>query len=76
VPGAARTGGIAASSLRRRLKLEPVADRQDIGGKLARYEQINALPPASIGKKSAHIIGGGIGGLSPSWRGVIEERLS
>ncbi len=28
------------------------------------YEQINALPPAGIGKKSAHIIGGGIGGLS------------
>ena len=28
------------------------------------YEQINVLPPASIGKKSAHIIGGGIGGLS------------
>ena len=28
------------------------------------YEQINALPRAGIGKKSAHIIGGGIGGLS------------
>jgi hypothetical protein len=27
------------------------------------YEQINALPPAGIGKKSAHIIAGGIGGL-------------
>ena len=28
------------------------------------YGQINALPPAGIGKKSAHVIGAGIGGLS------------
>jgi hypothetical protein len=28
------------------------------------YEQISTLPPAGIGKMSAHIIGCGIGGLS------------
>jgi hypothetical protein len=37
------------------------------------YEQIIALPPAGFGKKSA---GGGIGGLFPSWRGVMEKRLT
>jgi len=28
------------------------------------YDRINALPPKDIEKKSAHIVGGGIAGLS------------
>jgi hypothetical protein len=42
-------------------------------GKNYAYEQIIDFPPAGFGKNSN---GGGIGGLSPSWRGVIEESRS
>ncbi len=54
------SGGLAIYALLSRLKRSCRS-----GSRTTRfYEQINPLPPAGIGKKSAHVIGGGIGGLS------------